>query len=244
MHPTETKPGSNLCTVTDPLESLMANRYEHKDSPYSSHSLLLSTLPVNGHGKQILDVGCWDGSVSSLYLERGFKVVGIEQIRHHNLPQPIELIEANLNDGLPPVSGTFNYIICADVLEHLLNPQAVLSQLRNHLSSDGKLLASLPNSGHWFFRLMVLCGYFPKQDNGLFDRTHLHFFTLDGWRELFHQSGYTIESVTPTSLPVSKVFPSWSRWLTVGIGERAQSLLGKIWLRLFAYQFVIEAKIK
>ena len=72
----------------------MANRYEHKDSPYSSHSQLLATLPVNGQGKQVLDVGCWDGSVSSLYLARGFKVVGIEQSRHHNLPQPIELIEA------------------------------------------------------------------------------------------------------------------------------------------------------
>ena len=149
----------------------MANRYEHKDSPYSSHSLLLAALPANGQGKQILDVGCWDGSVSSLYLERGFKVVGIEQSRHHNLPASIELIEANLHHGLPQISGTFNYIICADVLEHLLNPQLVLSQLHSHISRDGKLLASLPNSGHWFFRLMVLFGHFPKHDNGLFDRS-------------------------------------------------------------------------
>lgn len=222
----------------------MANRYEHKDSPYSSHSQLLDLLPANGQGKQILDVGCWDGSVSSLYLERGFKVVGIEQSRHKNLPPAIELIEANLHHGLPPISGNFNYIICADVLEHLLNPHAILSQLSHHLSPDGKLLASLPNSGHWFFRLVVFFGHFPKHDNGLFDRTHLHFFTLDGWRELFEQSGYTIESVTPTAVPIARAFPGWSRLLTIGIGERSHYLLGNLWPRLFAYQFVIEAKIK
>ncbi len=221
----------------------MANRYEHKDSPYSSHSCLLALLPDAGKGKRLLDVGCWDGSVSQLYLERGFTVVGIERTRHLNLPQQLQLVEADLNTGLPPIQGTFEYIVCADVLEHVLNPGDILQQLRVCIKPEGRLLASLPNSGHWFFRVMVLLGRFPKHDNGLFDRTHLHFFTWDGWEELFRHSGYTIESVQPTAIPVARALPGWNRWLTVGIGERLNFLLGKLWLRFFAYQFVIQAKV-
>ena len=91
----------------------MSNPYEHKDSPYSSHGQLLAMLPISGAGKRLLDVGCWDGSVSSLYLGRGFEVTGIEQTRHATLPQGMRLIEADLHQGMPQVDGLFDYIVCA-----------------------------------------------------------------------------------------------------------------------------------
>lgn len=222
----------------------MANPYEHKDSPYSSHGQLLTMLPTSGAGLRLLDVGCWDGSVSSLYLARGFQVTGIERTRHATLPPGMILIEADLHHGLPPIDGLFDYIVCADVLEHLLFPVEVLRQLRAKLKPGGTLVASLPNSGHWYFRAIVLAGRFPKDENGLFDKTHLHFFTWDGWRDLFSQSGYNIERIKPTSIPVSRVLPTWSRGLTVGIGERLNYWLACVWMRLFAYQFVICTKGK
>ena len=222
----------------------MANLYEHKDSPYSSHGQLLAMLPASGAGLQLLDVGCWDGAVSNLYLARGFQVTGIEQTRHATVPPGLNLIEANLHQGLPPIDGLFDYIICADVLEHLLQPGEVLRQLKTKLKPGGVLVASLPNSGHWYFRAIVLAGRFPKDENGLFDKTHLHFFTWDGWRDLFAQSGYTIERIKPTSIPVSRVLPTWSRTLTVGVGERLNYWFACVWMKLFAYQFVICAKGK
>ena len=220
----------------------MSNRYEHKESPYSSHSLLMRLLPANGQGLKLLDVGCWDGKVSTQYSALGFAVTGIERSRHDDFAPGIELVVADLHQGLPNLHGQFHYVVCADVLEHILEPAKVLCSLRTHLTADGKLLASLPNSGHWYFRLMVLLGRFPKDPNGLFDATHLHFFTWDGWVELFRQSGFTVERVEPTAVPVALKFPSLSHRLTISIGERLNYWLGRLWMRLFAYQFVVSLK--
>jgi len=64
------------------------------------------------------------------------------------------------------------------------------------------MIASLPNSGHFYFRGNVALGRFRQVDRGLFDRTHLHFYTLSGWKRLFEQPGFVIESIDPTSIPL------------------------------------------
>ena len=75
------------------------------------------------------------------------------------------------------------------------------------LEPGGRLIASLPNSGNLYFRLVVLTGRFPKHDRGLFDRTHLHFMVWDEWINLFSSAGLEIESVQSSALPFSLVFP-------------------------------------
>ena len=222
----------------------MSNRYSHKESPYSSHSLLLARLPAIGHAQKLLDVGCWDGTVSVQYLERGFAVTGIERSRHSNLAEGIELVVADLHLGLPELAAKFDYVVCADVLEHLLDPLNILRSLRAQMAVDGKLLASLPNSGHWYFRLMVLLGRFPKEPNGLFDSTHLHFFTWDGWMELFCEAGFVVERIEPSSIPLSLILPNVNPAITIAVGERLHYWLARLWMRMFAYQFVATFKIK
>src|SRR5262249_5417654 len=120
-----------------------------------------------------------------------------------------QLLEADLEKGLPPLDGHFDAIVCADILEHLRDPGSLLRQLRSVLKPGGRLIASLPNSGHLYFRLMVVAGRFPKHDKGLFDRTHVHFFTWSGWAELLRESGFSIRDVTPTGIPVALAYPKF-----------------------------------
>ena len=44
--------------------------------------------------------------------------------------------------------GSFDAIVCADVLEHLREPGRLLKQAREWLSPDGRLIASIPNVRH------------------------------------------------------------------------------------------------
>jgi hypothetical protein len=104
-------------------------------------------------------------------------------------------------------------------------------------------VASLPNSGNLYFRLTVLAGRFPKHDRGLFDRTHLHFFTWDGWEELFRAHGYGFTQVKPSGIPVGLAFPAAEGSLLVRAAEWAAHLAARCWRRMFAYQFVVTATI-
>lgn len=215
--------------------------YTFKASRWSSHSQLLSHFPPDGRGKLVLDVGCWDGQFAALLAQRGYSVTGIERQRwaEGQFPASVQLIEADLHQGLPALPGQFDFIVCADILEHLLDPAAILRGLAAHLKENGKLISSLPNSGNIYFRLVVLSGRFPKDEKGLFDRTHLHFYTGHGWQTLFKSCGYTMESAPGTPMPFTVV---WGNRVMASTLERVYGWLVRLWPSLFAYQFIVSAR--
>jgi SAM-dependent methyltransferase len=217
--------------------------YSFKSSPYSSHFLVPACLPPDGRGRRVLDLGCSDGFLSELLARRGYEVVGVERAGGHSssFPANVQLIEADLDRGLPPAPGRFDYVLCADILEHLRSPETLLRQIRGVLAPGGRIVASLPNSGNLYFRLVVLSGRFPRRDRGLFDRTHVCFFTFDGWVGAFAAAGFRFESVRPSAIPFSVVLPHFAESFAVGVLERLSYVMARLWKRLFAYQFVIIA---
>jgi SAM-dependent methyltransferase len=217
--------------------------YPWKSSPYSSHSTLLRLLPAEGRGQSVLDAGCGRGYLAVALAARGFRVTGIDR-RDENRPDfssSVEFIERDLDQGLPPVYQEFDYIVCADILEHLREPASLLRELRGVLRPGGRLFASLPNSGHIYFRGQVGLGRFPQHDHGLFDRTHLHFYTWQGWRELFRECGLRIRSVAVTSVPFERAFAPNGASIPLRAAEWFSFQLACAWKTLFAYQFVVTA---
>jgi SAM-dependent methyltransferase len=217
--------------------------YQLKHSPYSSHSLLLDSLPPNGAGRRVLDVGCAGGYLGAILASRGYRVTGIDSpcAGRGGFPESVELIEADLDLGLPPLSGRFDFVICADVLEHLRQPALLLRDLRGVLASGGRLAASLPNSGHAYFRWTVLRGRFPAEDRGLFDRTHLRFYTWHGWTELFAAAGFRIETLRCSGVPIGLALPNWEGSGGVRALERISYESARWWKTMFAYQFIVTA---
>ena len=218
--------------------------YEFKASPYSSHSLLLQLVQAERRGDRILDVGCASGYLAEILVSKGFDIVGIDKpgAVSNGFPKTGTFISADLDAGVPHLTGTFDFILCADVLEHLREPLRLLQELRPYLAAGGRLLASLPNSGNLYFRLNVLMGRFPQHHRGLFDRTHLHFYTWSGWVSLFSKGGFVIESARPTGVPVGLAMPRWKDSFAVRLLERVAYYLALAWKKLFAYQFVVVAR--
>ena len=218
--------------------------YQLKSSPYSSHSLILKALPTEGLGRRVLDAGCSDGYLARLLVDRGYQVTGVERPGGYAKPFPenVALVEADLELPLPPIPGKFPFVLCADVLEHLRDPLALLAQLRELLEPGGRLILSLPNSGNIYFRLVVLSGRFPAEDKGLFDRTHLHFYTWDGWKDLLARARFEVEAVVPTGIPVGLQFPSFEGTWPLRAMERISYDLARMRRQLFGYQFVVVAR--
>ena len=216
-------------------------RYQFKAKPYSSHTKLLDLFPSSGAGRRVLDVGCADGYLAEVLAGRGFAVTGVDfPGTPHN--DSFQFVGGDLDAGLPSLDEAYDYILCADVLEHLRDPLGMLRECRQRLAPGGVLIASLPNSGHAYFRWNVLMGRFPRHDKGLFDRTHLQFYMWDGWVDLLARAGFRLESCEVSGVPVGLALPRWEDLAAVQFLEWVSYRLACLWKTLFAYQFIVRAR--
>jgi len=160
---------------------------------------LIALLPPNRHFTKVLDIGCGVGKSGGALLldQRADWVTGIElmaevaqQARNH-LSEVFSLsIEA---DELPFQAHEFDLILAADVLEHLVDPWLAMQRISGWLKPGGLALFSIPNIQHWRGVWAVLSGRWFYRDQGLFDKTHLRFFSRQTARDLFSCSGLKIE---------------------------------------------------
>lgn len=147
--------------------------------------------------QRLLDVGCGAGLTAD-YAKRTFdikEVVGIEyngevarkaaQRLDRVLIGDIEQMEIEYPDEY------FDCILCADVLEHLRDPWAVLAKLRRLLAPDGVLIASIPNIRHARVLAKIIFDRFEYEPSGILDWTHLRFFTRHTIEQLFASTGYS-----------------------------------------------------
>lgn len=97
------------------------------------------------------------------------------------------------------LKGTeFDYIIFADVLEHLVHPENVLKEARSFLKKNGKLFISVPNISHNAVIESLYLNQFDYQESGILDKTHLRFFTKDSLERMIQDCGLTVCNRTAT----------------------------------------------
>ena len=84
----------------------------------------------------------------------------------------------------PALDGPFDVLIAADILEHLLDPWATLRHYAGLLTPGATVIVSLPNVGHWSTYAYLARGTWPRKPEGIFDATHLRWFTLRDAKEL------------------------------------------------------------
>jgi 2-polyprenyl-3-methyl-5-hydroxy-6-metoxy-1,4-benzoquinol methylase len=153
--------------------------------------------------RKILDVGCSTGKLgASLKRATGAHVTGIELSESMAREAVHVLDEVHCGDAQKILeegklkNGSFDAIIFADILEHLIDPWAALRAASTHLSPEGTIIASIPNIRHYTTIIdLALLGIWPYRDRGIHDRTHLRFFTLRNIRDLFNDAGLRIDCI-------------------------------------------------
>jgi GT2 family glycosyltransferase/2-polyprenyl-3-methyl-5-hydroxy-6-metoxy-1,4-benzoquinol methylase len=192
----------------------------------SSLSVLASLIAP---GSRVLDLGTGSGALGRLLRgERGCRVDGVTiSARECELAQDgydrlevLDLESANWDarfDG-----GTYDCIVCADVLEHLREPDRVLQACHRLLRPDGWLLASVPNVAYAGMVLELMHGNWTYGPEGLLDRTHLRFFTRRSFQRLLQAQGWRVQRVEPIDLtwyhtefwtPFDRLPPAVARYL-------------------------------
>jgi 2-polyprenyl-3-methyl-5-hydroxy-6-metoxy-1,4-benzoquinol methylase len=217
--------------------------YEFKPFKYSSHDLILNILNRETKPVRILDVGAASGYLGKIWRSKGHYVAGIEYDaataeKARGFYDDFQIANAETYEF--PYRGEFDYIVFADVLEHLRDPAAVLRRCIPALKDSGTIVISTPNVANWIVRLSLLAGRFDYMDRGILDRTHLRFFTLRTLKQMMAEAGCTVKEVKPTPLPFQLVLPFTENKIFLPFHEIHYAIT-RAWKTLFAYQFVIAA---
>jgi methionine biosynthesis protein MetW len=207
---------------------------------------LASLIAPHSH---ILDVGCGTGSVTDLLRhETQGTIIGIEpdvERAQRAAARGLDVHQGILSADFLRQHGPFDYIVFADVLEHLPNPAEIVVLAKGGLREGGSLIASLPNVAHWFVRTDLLWGRFNYQDCGIMDATHLRWFTQRTAQEFFERLGFQITAFEYTlnlDLPDYKRRAPW-RWMQPRLRRRLVRRLAKAWPGLFSSQHILRATL-
>ncbi len=162
---------------------------------------VLSLIPDKT--SKVLDIGCSIGILGeSIKGKTNAEVIGIEldeqmaKLAKKKMGRVIigDIEDIRLEDYFQ--SEYFDCIVFADILEHLKDPWEVLKEVVNFLSSEGTIIASIPNVGHISTVISLsLKGYWPYRDRGIHDKNHLRFFTFKNIKEMFRNAGLKIVKI-------------------------------------------------
>lgn len=195
---------------------------------------VFSMLPL--FAGRLLDVGGGVGATSAALKTAGraSEAIVVDHVEHERalgIDKTFvgDLEDLALIDGVIAESGTFDTILCLDVLEHLRDPWMIVRRLHYALREGGSLVISLPNVNHLsVVAPLVLRGKFELVDSGILDRTHLRWFTRSSAIDLATCSGLVLEAIQSN------------------IYSRAHRLANRLTLglfsRFFAVQYVIHVR--
>jgi SAM-dependent methyltransferase len=194
--------------------------------------------------RRVLDVGCGEGMLGAALKERqaGCTVFGIErepEVAARAANRLDQVFTLDVEHEAPPMEpGSLDCVLFGDVLEHLVDPEAVLRRYRPLLAPEGLILCSVPNLQHHSMLAALLTGDFQYADAGLLDRTHLRFFTLSTMFKLLLDAGFAPDVVDIVLGPCPR-----------GLIEAAGPLLdylglhrGRMAHHLSAYQYILRGR--
>lgn len=151
--------------------------------------------------RNILDYGFGDGSLL-LWLRRERNCNGLYGVEVN--PSAVNAVdglydkawlidlnkpEANLE---PEFDGFFSYILMPMSLEHTYDPWYVLKKMNRYLKPGGSVIVEVPNAQHWDCIYRLFTGDFPYSSGGMWDFTHIRWYTLKSLADIGHVCGFKI----------------------------------------------------
>lgn len=219
--------------------------YTYKKNRYSSHNQIIDMVQPDS---TVLDVGCGQGILSRDLYEKQCKITGIDNVAINDSVNfyldSYFRVDLDTPTSLP-LKDKFDYVIAADVLEHLRTAEQRLIELREYMHPESYLIASTGNIALWVYRLLLLSGRFNYTQRGILDRTHVHLYTIANFKRLIASCDYEIVETRFTPIPFELMVDNEAtRPRLVNAITHLYQTAAKWWPALFAYQIIIKARLR
>jgi 2-polyprenyl-3-methyl-5-hydroxy-6-metoxy-1,4-benzoquinol methylase len=177
------------------------SNYEKTPEFFDELSPLFQIVKLIPEGSAVLDIGAGNGTFSRMlqHYRAKIDIDGVEpNVYASTIAKDyyrnfwVDYLE-NLDSEIP--FAEYDFIVIADVVEHLSNPLSFLETIKMSIRDDCKLIISMPNIGFGAIRLSLLNGVFEYVPSGIIEYTHLRFYTLESIKSLMNASKINIEKI-------------------------------------------------
>jgi len=146
---------------------------------------LFKLIPANHEINSILEIGCADGN-NLVYLKNKYdlnnrNVIGVDscKLSLNKKNDDFKFIHQSAENFIENHKNKYDLIVLSDVIEHIYNPWKTLKHIKKILNKKGIILLSVPNFQNIKYINAISSGNFFYEKTGLFDETHIRFFTLN-----------------------------------------------------------------
>ena len=189
-------------------------------------------LDMTGEGKQVLDLGCYNGRIGCLLKAAGNKVFGVdlsEQALRKAKEKGITCLRADASESLPIKDNTFDVVIAAEIIEHVFNLENFIVEIKRVLKTDGFLILSTPNLASLGRRLYLFFGRNPLIEIGTETESvgHIRYFVKETIFQLLLRHEFCISHFASDVVNFDNSGENFSRFLAKIIPGLGKSLIVK-----------------
>jgi 2-polyprenyl-3-methyl-5-hydroxy-6-metoxy-1,4-benzoquinol methylase len=202
---------SNADSPSRGYDSYLAEAANHRAT--FRHRLRL--IPTPATGTRLLDVGAAAGYFVEQARLKGWQAEGVEpsewaaMYAQSELKQPV--FQGTLADArFPP--GSFDVMTLWEVIEHLADPRAFLTEAARVVRPSGFLILSTPDAGSGVARLLG-----RRWPGWAKVPEHLYFFDRVSLVRLLHETGFEVQSAQYVSITVTAAFAARRLAAVVGV---------------------------
>ncbi len=183
----------------------MTQDYTQKPAGYfdTARKSFIDLLPRNPEAR-LLEIGTGSGDTAAYALAEwkcgwccGLELCeGPAAEARKKIQQVIVGDVERINLDLPEKS--FDILILSEVLEHLVDPWSVLRRLRPLMKPGALVVAGSPNVCHRSVIYNLFRGEWRYESRGIYDATHLRWFSPSSYRAMFEDCGFAVDAVGPS----------------------------------------------
>lgn len=209
--------------------------YQNKKDYYESKGdkvRISKILKMIGNNKKILDIGCYDGTIGEKIKNNNNIVFGIDASEKAIMiarSKGIRGVNADIGKKFPFKNNTFNTVFAGEIIEHILDTDFFLEEIKRVLKSKGELVITTPNVASLGRRIYLLLGLNPYFEAafGYPDHAqagHVRFYTkglllsfleYKGFKILNFESDVVNFTNKISSKLLAEIFPTLGRGLIV-----------------------------